>query len=374
MKMKRRIAALIMIMTMAFSLTACGSSSDKSDAAKAGSSDNTVTTEESASEADASTVADGDSTEASDDAASSDAQVLTQGEVRVGTLKGPTTIGLAQMIHDESDSADHSYTYSFTMASQPTEIVSMLASGKLDMALIPANLAAVLYNKTKGGVQVTDINTLGVLYCVTGDTDIKSIQDLAGKTVVTTGQGASPEYVINYLLNQYNVKDVKLEFKSEATEIAALLNKEPDTIAILPQPFVTAAEAKNQSLATAFSLNDAWEQSGTDSKLIQGVTVARTEFIKEHPDVVKAFTDAHKASADKAVSDVNGTADIVSSELGIIASPQIAAKAIPECNVTCITGEEMKTALSGYLKVLMDADKTSVGGTLPGDDFYYTGE
>ena len=293
--------------------------------------------------------------------------------IRVGSLKGPTTMGLVNLMK-ASDDGEAAGQYEFTMASDPSEIVASVASGDLDIAMIPANLAATLYNKTNGGVEVVDINTLGVLYCVTGDGSISSVTDLAGKTVLTTGQGATPEYALNFLLSENGVTDCTLEFHSEASEIAALLQEDSSQIAVLPQPFVTAAELQNDQLRTAFSLTDAWDEVVTDgSRFLTGATIVRSAFLEEHPDAVEVFLEEHEASADQANTDVDGTADLVA-EYGIVEKAAVAAKALPYCNIVCITGEEMKTALSGYLNVLYDADASSVGGTLPGDDFYYIGE
>ena len=288
--------------------------------------------------------------------------------VRVGSLKGPTTMGLVNLMND-SESGEATGSYEFTMATQPDEIVAGVVSGDLDIALVPANMAAVLYNKTEGGVSLVDINTLGVLYCVTGDESIKSVADLAGKTVITTGQGATPEYALNFLLEKNNVTDCTLEFKSEATEIAAILKEDSSKIAVLPQPFATVAQVQNDAIKTAFGLTDEWTKVAEDSQLITGVTIVRNEFLKDHAAEVLNFIAEHEKSAGEAVSDVEKTAELVAS-YGIIEKKEIAAKAIPECNIVCISGEEAKGALSGYLQTLFDEDPKSVGGALPADDFY----
>ena len=302
------------------------------------------------------------------------AEVLTIGEasddvLRVGSLKGPTTMGLVNLMSEVESGAKNGY--SFEMQSQPDVIMSELVSGKLDIALLPANVAAVAYNKTKHGVSAIDINTLGVLYCVTGDENIKSVKDLAGKTVLSTGQGASPEYVLNYLLEKNGVTDCDVQFKSEATEIAALLKQDPTKIAILPQPFVTVATAQNDQLKVAFSLTDEWKSVSPDSKLLTGVTVVRNEVLENRAAEVDQFIADHQASTEKAATDVDATAELVA-KYGIIAKAPVAKKALPNCNIVAIAGDEMKTDLAGYLQVLFDANPKSVGGTMPDDDFYYT--
>lgn len=301
------------------------------------------------------------------------AEVLTIGEasddvLHVGSLKGPTTMGLVNLM-SEVESGEKS-GYSFEMQSQPDVIMSELVSGKLDIALLPANVAAVAYNKTNHGVSVIDINTLGVLYCVTGDENIKSVKDLAGKTVLSTGQGASPEYVLNYLLEKNGVTDCDVQFKSEATEIAALLKQDPTKIAILPQPFVTVATAQNDQLKVAFSLTDEWKSVSPDSKLLTGVTVVRNEVLENRAAEVDQFIADHQASTEKANADIDATAELVA-KYGIIAKAPVAKKALPNCNIVAIAGDEMKTDLAGYLQVLCDANPKSVGGTMPGDSFYY---
>lgn len=301
------------------------------------------------------------------------AEVLTIGEasdevLRVGSLKGPTTMGLVNLMSEVESGAKNGY--SFEMQSQPDVIMSELVSGKLDIALLPANVAAVAYNKTKHGISAIDINTLGVLYCVTGDENIKSVKDLAGKTVLSTGQGASPEYVLNYLLEKNGVTDCDVQFKSEATEIAALLKQDPAQIAILPQPFVTVATAQNDQLKVAFSLTDEWKSVSPDSKLLTGVTVVRNEVLENRAAEVDQFIADHQASTEKAATDVDATAELVA-KYGIIAKAPVAKKALPDCNIVAIAGDEMKTDLAGYLQVLFDANPKSVGGTMPDDDFYY---
>ncbi|WP_026490893.1 ABC transporter substrate-binding protein [Butyrivibrio sp. XPD2002] len=315
------------------------------------------TTEEEADE--------GTEVSATEEVTDVDAKSVT---IRVGSLKGPTTMGLVNLMK-ASENGETEGSYEFDMKTQPDEIMAGIVAGNIDIALVPANMAAVLYNKTEGGVSLVDINTLGVLYCVTGDESVKSIKDLAGKTVVSTGQGASPEYVLRYLLDKNGVTDCDMEFKSEATEIAALLQEDPTKIAVLPQPFVTVATAKNEALSVAFSLTDEWDAVSDGSKLLTGVTVVRNDFLKEHGDAVKTFIEEHESSTEKANSDVEATAELVA-EYGIIEKAEIAKKAMPECNIVCITGDDAKTALSGYLQVLFDQDPKSVGGNLPDDAFY----
>lgn len=290
-------------------------------------------------------------------------------KVRVGSLSGPTTIGIVNLMNDV-DTAENDTNYEFTVATQPDEIAAALNAGDLDIALIPANLASVLYNRTEGGIEVIDINTYGVLYCLSTDSSIQSIGSLAGRTVITTGQGATPEYAINYLLGQYGITDCTLDFKTEGAEVIASLQKNPDQIAILPQPAATAAMAQVEGLGIAFSLDDEWSGVTSDSRLVTGVTVVRTAFAEEHPDAVASFIEDHRESVDEANNNVEQTAQLVV-DAGIVGAAPIAQRAIPLCNIVCVTGDQMRSDLQGYLQTLYDANPQAVGGALPGDDFYY---
>jgi len=294
-------------------------------------------------------------------------------EVHVASLKGPTSIGLASFMGNV-DTLELNNTYTFTIATAADEILPAVIKGEVDIALIPANAAAVLYNKTEGGISVIDINTLGVLNVVTGDESIQQFADLAGKTVYMTGKGATPEYAMNFLLNKAGIADqVTLEFKSEPTEVVQALSADATAVGVLPQPFATAACVKNEALKAVIDLTDVWASSVDDgSQLLTGVTIVRNEFLTEHPEAVAEFIEQQAASVDAANADPAGVAPLVVAA-GIIDAEPVAAKAIPSCHLVCITGAEMQSALSGYLQTLFDSDPASVGGALPTDSFYFLG-
>ena len=296
-----------------------------------------------------------------------------QAGVRVGSLKGPTSMGLVYLM-DKAQKGETENHYEFTMTGAADELVGKIASGDLDIALIPANVASVLYTKTQKNVTVLDINTLGVLYVVASDDSITSVADLKGKTVYMTGKGTTPEYVMNYLLKENGLAagDVDLQFKSEATEVASLLKENPDAIGVLPQPFATAACIQNEALKPVVDLTEAWNALNQDSgsMLVTGVTIVRSDFLRENRAPIQMFLEDHKESAQYAVDHVDETAELVAAA-GIVEKAPIAKKALPYCNIVCMTGQEMKDALSGYLNVLYEQDAKSVGGQLPGDEFYY---
>ncbi len=294
-------------------------------------------------------------------------------EVRVASLKGPTSVGLVGLMSD-SEQGGFDNEYSFTIAGAADEVLPGLANGSIDIALVPANAAATLYSKTGGGVKAVDVNTLGVLYVVTGDESVGSIADLAGRKVVMTGKGTTPEHVMGYLLAQAGIDgSVELDFKSEAGEVAAVLAQDPSAIAVLPEPYVTAVCAQNAGLSARVSLTEEWEalQGEDGGKLVTGVTAVRTEFLERHPQAVAEFVEAHRASVERVNADPAEASELVA-KYGIIEKPSIARKAIPGCNLTCIAGDEMKAVLSGYLEVLFEEDAASVGGALPQEDFYAT--
>lgn len=293
-------------------------------------------------------------------------------ELNVYSLKGPTSMGLVSLLKD-SENGKTFNTYHSTMCTAADEVTAALVSGKADIALLPANAAAALFNKA-GGFSVIGINTLGVLYVVESGEAVQSVADLAGKTVYMTGKGTVPEYSLRYLLAASGIEEqVTLEFKSEPQEVVAVLNEDVSSIGLLPQPFVTAALIQNENLRIALSLTEEWKKVAEDSTFITGVTVVRNEVLQAHPEQIAAFL---KEAAD-GVNYVNEHPDEAAeliAQLGIVAKAPIAKKALPFCNLVCITGEEMKAQLSGYLQTLYDQNPKAVGGKMPADEFYYTGE
>ncbi len=332
----KKIIALLMALAMLFSFAACG---------KAG----------------------GDESSAS---APSNVGALEEDDVtvRVGSMKGATSIGLAAMMYEDASNVGN---YEFKIETAADAVVSGIIGKKLDIALVPANVASVVYNKTKGGVKVIDINTYNVLHFLSADTSIKSVADLKGKTIYLTGKGTTPDYVMQYLLAKAGVKlsEVTVEYKSEATEVLNMISKNAKAVGLLPQPFVTVALNKNAALKTVIDCGDAFANFG-ESTVVTGVTIVRNEFLSEHPAAVKNFLVDHANSVDTIDSDLARVSSKVV-ELGIIAAEGVAKKAIPECDVTCTTGEVMKKDLSSYLNILHGFNAASVGGALPAEDFYY---
>ena len=297
----------------------------------------------------------------------------TESGVRIAGLKGPTTMGLVNLL-DMERSGKASQHYDLQLYGAADEIVPKLIKGELDMAAIPANLAATLYQKTNGGIQVMAVNTLGVLYVVEKGDSVHSFADLKGRTILSTGKGTTPEYVLRYLLTKNGLdpdKDVKIEYYSEASEVTAqMAASKKDAIAVLPQPYVTAAQLKDSSLRVVLDLTKEWNKV-CDTQLITGVTVVRTAYAEEHPEEVINFLKDYQKSVDAANDDLDGTAALCE-KVGVVAKAAIAKKALPKCNIVYRIGDEMKADVNAYLQVLYDASPAAVGGKLPDANFYYT--
>lgn len=292
--------------------------------------------------------------------------------INIGSMKGPTTMGMVKLM-DNSDKGLTTNVYNVGIYGTADELVPKIVNGDIDIANVPANLASVLYKKTEGKISILNINTLGVLYVVeTGET-ISSVADLKGKTIYSTGKGTTPEYTLNYILRSNGIdpeKDVTIEFKSEAAEVAAMLENAENAVAVLPQPYVTVAMTKNANIRIALNLVEEYKAiDGTD--MVTGVTIIRNEFLEANKEAVDIFMAEYKASVEYVNTNVDEAAALVGGY--DIVAEGVAKKALPYCNIVYITGEEMKANVETYLNVLFNSDATSVGGALPGEDFYYLG-
>lgn len=291
-------------------------------------------------------------------------------EIRVAALKGPTAMGLVRLMDEAESGPVDGNSYSFSIVASPTEMTPMIVRGEVDIAALPANLASVIYNNTDGAIQVLAVNTLGVLYIVENGDSVHSLEDLAGRTVYASGKGSTPEYSLSYILEEAGLADsVRVEWMSEHAECVAALLNDPEGVALLPQPFVTTAMMQNPDIRVAIDLNDAWTVVSPDSALITGVIVARKDFVEAESDAVDRFLDQYRASTDFANSSTQEAAALVGKY--DIVPEKVAAIALPECNIVCITGDGLRSSLGPYLEVLYNANPASVGGSLPGEDFYY---
>jgi len=290
--------------------------------------------------------------------------------VKVAALRGPTAMGMVKLM-ETCENEETELNYEFTLATID-ELVPLISKGELDIAAIPANLAAVLYNNTGGKVKVLAINTLGVLYVVEKGDTIQSVEDLRGKTILSAGKGAVPEFALNYVLNQNGIdpeNDITIEYKSEPAEILPLLVQGVADIAILPQPFVTNALSKVEGLRIALDWTAEWSASSDDgSELLTGVMVVNSQFADEYPEAVAAFSKEYEESTNFSNNNVDLASELIG-KYGIV-DAAIAKIALPMCNITYIDGAQMKEKLSGYLDVLFEQNPQSVGGSMPDDKFY----
>lgn len=293
-------------------------------------------------------------------------------EVRIASLKGPTSIGLIKLMEDASND-ESQLNYNFTIAGAADEISGGLIKGDYDIATIPCNLASVLFNKNEGKIRLAGINTLGVLYIIETGDKINSVEDLRGKTIYSTGYGTTPQYTLNYLLDLYGIipdEDITIEYKTEATEVAAILSNTDDAIAMMPQPFITTVMMNNDKVRIALDIEEEWQKAsdGQDS-VVTGVVVVREEFIEEYPEAFETFMKEYKESVDFVNANVEEAAKFV--DKFDIFKEEVARRAIPYCNITLIRGQEMKDRVRVYLQALYGQNPEAIGGKMPEDKFYY---
>lgn len=287
--------------------------------------------------------------------------------IRVGGLTGPTSMGMVKLMYD-NDSGTSENKYEFSLQSEAAAFVSGLAKGDIDIAAVPANLASVIYNNTNGGIKLLAINTLGVLSIVERGDSIKGIADLAGKKLYATGEGAAPEFALRYLLKENGVENVDIQWCADTTEALSYISSEAGAIAMLPQPFVTVAQTKVEGLRVAIDMNSEWEKLDNGSAMVTGVLVVRSEFAEKYPVQLDRFMMEYEASVNYVLEN-NEAAELIGS-YGIVAAP-VALKALPNCNITFISGSDMVPVMEGYLNVLYGMNPAAVGGKLPESDFYY---
>ena len=294
--------------------------------------------------------------------------------VRIATLKGPTGVGMVHLMQAQ-DAGTTANDYAFAVTAAPEDVVAKVATGDVDIAAVPTNLAAVLNAKTSGAVQMLAVNTLGVMYIVTDGVPLAGMADLKGRTIHASGQGSNPEYVLRFLLERNGLDpdtDVHIVWKSEHDEVATLVAGGDAEVALLPEPFVTAVTVKNPELAVELDLTTEWTKAVTDgSQLMMGGVIARRDFVEQHPDAVAAFLTEYAASIEAAKTDAETTSALCE-QYGIIPSAAVAKQALPRLNLTFLAGEDMLAGLQGYFRVLYDADPKAVGGSLPDAGFYYT--
>lgn len=289
-------------------------------------------------------------------------------DVKVAVLNGTTGFGMAQLM-EQNANKKASNNYKFSVETVGSDIIAQLVNGSVDIAALPTNAAAAVYNRTQGGVKVIAINTLGVLYAVENGETITSITDLEGKTIYCPAQ--NPQYILEYLLTKNNINaTINTEYEAPADLRTALVSNQlgENAIAILPEPMVTMALNGNSSLRVALDLTAEWN-AVEDSQLVQGCVVVRNEFYEKNKKAVSKFLDEYKASIEFMQKNVDEAAKLIVKH-GIFANEAVAKAAIPKCNVTYLAGNDMKVAMEGFLTAMKEVAPASIGNKLPGDDFY----
>ena len=286
-------------------------------------------------------------------------------EIRIAALKGPTGMGMVKL----ADKQNYP-NYTVSIESSPDALNPRIISGEVDVAAVPVNLASVLYNKLDGDISVLAVSTLGVLYVVEAGSEVNSVADLAGKTVYATGQGATPEYILNYLLDKNGVAgSVEVNYVGEHAALATMLADGSAEIGMLPEPNVTSTLAGNDNLRIALNLTEEWNKV-CSTELVQGVVIARKSFVNEHPEAIEQFLREYEKSSAFVNENIDEAAKLIV-DAGILGNVEIAKKAIPNCNISFSKGEAMHKAVEGMLAVLFEANPKSIGGKLPDKDFYY---
>lgn len=343
----KKILSIFLAAVMLFAFAACGGTADETE---------TVTT--TAKETEAETTA-----------------AVTEKTEKIGVpmsvmaLKGPTGMGLAYLM-DANDKSETANEYTFTLAGDPTQVSAAVIKGETDVACVPVNLASTLYNKTGGEYICIAVNTLGVLHILTTESDVNSLADLEGKTLYATGQGSTPEYILNYILEKNGLADkVTVEYETEHTALVSMFAAGKVTLGMLPEPNVSSAMAQTDGLRQVVDLTAEWDKV-SDTSAVQGCVIVSKKFASENPDALVQFMAEYAASVEYVNANVDEAAAMCET-YGIVPKAAIAKRAYPNCNIVFVNGNEMKASLSAFLSVLYDANPASVGGTLPADDFYY---
>ena len=298
----------------------------------------------------------------------------TETPVNIMVLNGTTGFGMAKLISDTA-AGEAALNYNISVETDASNVTAALINGTTDIAALPTNAASVVYNKTEGAVQLLALNTRGVLYLVTdGSVTVESFEDLKGQTVYAPAQ--NPTFIFQYLCEQNGLtvgEDVIIDNAyAQPADLRTAVAAGEVSVAVLPEPMLTMARSGNENLVTAMDLTAEWDKVAPEGSLVQGCVVVRAEFAAEHPNEVAKFLEEYGASIEFLSGDAE-TVGAVIEESGVFAKGAVAAKALPNCNVCFITGEEMKAAMADFLQIMYETAPASIGGEIPGDDFYYIG-
>ena len=291
--------------------------------------------------------------------------------VNIACMNGPTGMGMVDLMGNEN--------YNIEVFQAPTDAVPKIISGEIDVACVPSNLAAVLYNKTEGQIVSVSPMVMGVLHILGNGVEVSDVADLKGQTIVSAGQGGTPEYALQEVLQNAGLemgKDVKVEWLASHADVNAKLLSDEGTIAMVPEPFVSAALAQGAGKVTdLFDMNTLWSEA-TGQDFPMGVLIARRDFVENRGSDLNILLNDLAAS----IEDVNSASDEVAQKIvdaGFLGNADIAKAAIPNCNLTLYTGDELAKGaeiMKTFNETMFALTPPAVGGALPGEDLYYTGE
>lgn len=379
MKIWKQLTAMGLAASLLLSLTACGSSGDASRTLSESTVSEEVSAETSSADKETSSGTEESSSEqeASQQEKTRD-RLMGSSEacdVNVGLIMGPPSMGLGWFINEAGNGNTYNH-YDMTVAGiDYSALAASLNENTYQIITCPSNVAAILYNNEdlQCGVKVISINNTGLLYIVTTDTSVETLEDLKGRTVYAIGEGGPPEYTFEYLMDKSGLsKDVNLSFRSTPFEVVNLLQDEENSIALLPQPFVEVAGLLVPDLKVPIDITAEWDKWNTDSQAesITTVSVVREDFLEAHEQAVVEYLNMAKQSTDYTLSHVEEAA-AWTEEFETFLNPEVAVSAIPKCNICTITGEEMKEKLGGFINIMYQFNPDAVGGSIPDDDFYY---
>lgn len=296
-------------------------------------------------------------------------------DVRVGLIMGPPSMGLSQFILAAQAGKT---TNNFTFDLNGVDYVGLSAlfnKGDYDICTLPSNIGPILFNndELKNSYEVISVNNLGVLYVMTNDESLAALDDLRGRTVYAYGEGGTPEYTIEALMKKTGLDGAfNLEFKSSPLEVLNMMQEQENCVAILPQPFVSLAKILVNPLYIPIDLTVEWNQAFADtgSQAVTTTTIVNKQFLEEHEQAVVEYLNMAGQSVAWTLANMD-KASALQEELGTFLNNSVALDAMPYISMVNLTGEDMRTALSGFLGELYAANPDSIGGALPGDDFYY---
>lgn len=294
--------------------------------------------------------------------------------VNLAVLAGPTGVGAAKLLAD-NDAGETQNLYNVTVATDNEQVTAGLLNGDFDVAALATNVASNLYHKSNGAIQMACVNTLGVLHILGRETDntLNSMADLKGKTIYAFGQGANPEYVLRYLLKANGLdmdKDVTMVWQA-ADEVTATMLTGKGDLCMLPVPAATALTVKSEGeIQPVFDLSEEWDFVAGNSRLAMGCIVVRTQFAQENPEAVQKFLNEYAVSINYVRENAADAAQLVA-DYSLAPSAAIAAKAIPQCNLIFLAGEDMRYTIQNYFMDLADIDPAAIGGSIPDDAFFF---